>query len=72
MFSFFNLVRYRFYVVVIFRLCMVQICGPGLGRHGPMKSRYALEPSWVTILLFGLNQYVSKKNLAFLAQPYLA
>jgi hypothetical protein len=48
-FNLFNLVSYELFVVVMFGLCVVQICGPGLGRQGLMKVRCALGLGLATV-----------------------
>jgi hypothetical protein len=49
LFNIFSLVSYVLYVVVIFEFYVVQIYGPGLGRHGLTQARRALGPGWATV-----------------------
>jgi hypothetical protein len=44
LFNIFNLVSYKFYLVVIFEFYMVKIYGPDLDQHGSMNTRRVLEP----------------------------
>jgi hypothetical protein len=44
MFNLFNLVSYKFYMVLIFRFYVIQIYELGLGRHDPMKAVGTCSP----------------------------
>jgi hypothetical protein len=42
-----------------------QIYGPGLGRHGPTKTRHGLGPGWATVFTLRAGTARPKKCLGF-------
>jgi hypothetical protein len=73
LFNIFNLVSYVLYVVVIFRLYVVQIYGSGLGRHDPSKAQRALGSGYATFSTIWAGNARSKSFFwAFLARACLA